>query len=269
MGDFPTDRIFLNSPVRRVENNASDHVVLHLDDGRTDTYDHVILATHGDLALSILGSSATEEEQSVLSCFKTSQNEVVLHSDLTHMPQRRAAWSSWNYLTLSKQSEGYTEMVSLTYNMNILQHIPEDKFGHILVTLNPIHPPNPARTQGRFLYSHPLYTPKAVQAQKRLPEIQNKRGISFAGAWTNYGFHEDGFSSGLKVAQDHLGARIPFIFIDSTLSRGKKPKLSILDYFLRLIIILIQVLVVQSLELLAGVTRQPVDKRLPRKVKQI
>jgi predicted NAD/FAD-binding protein len=252
MKEFPTDHVFLNSPVQRIENNASGRVVLYLEDGRKDTFDHIILGTHGDQALSILGYSATQEERSVLSCFKTSQK---------HMPQRRNACCSWNYMTLSPQSEAYTDMVSLTYNMNTLQHIPEDKFGHILVKLNPLCQPDPALTQGRFLYTHPLYTSNAIQAQKQLRHIQNKRGISYAGAWTNYGFYEDGYSSGLQPAQDYLGAKLPFNFVDSTLSRGKKPKLGIVDYFLRLIVTLIQVFVVQSLELLAGIKRQPVDKR--------
>ena len=170
-------------------------------------------------------------------------------------------------MTLSPQSEAYTDMVSLTYYMNALQHIPENPFGHVLVTLNPLHQPDPALTQGRFLYSHPLYTPKAVQAQKQLRRIQNKRGISYAGAWTNYGFHEDGFSSGLQAAND-LGAKLPFDFVDSTFSRGKKPKLGVVDYFMRLVIILIQVLVIQFLELLAGIKRQPVDKPPLKELKQ-
>lgn len=268
MKDFPSERVFLNSPVQRVENDASGRVVLFLDDGRTDTFDHVILATHGDQALSILGLSATEEERSILSCFKTSQNEVVLHSDLKHMPRRRKAWSSWNYMALSPQTEGYTDMVSLTYNMNTLQHIPEDKFGHVLVTMNPLHPPDPALRQGRFLYSHPLYTQKAVQAQKRLRNIQNKRGISYAGAWTKYGFHEDGFTSGLQAAQEYLGAKLPFDLVDSSLSRGTRPRLTLVDYFVRLVIILIQGLVVRPLELLAGISRQPAGKRRLEEVKQ-
>lgn len=268
MKDFPSQRVFLNSPVQRVENDTSGRVVLFFDDGRTDTFDYVILATHGDQALSILGPSATEEERSILSCFKTSQNEVVLHSDLKHMPQRRKAWSSWNYMALSPQTKGYTDIVSLTYNMNTLQHIPEDKFGHVLVTMNPLHLPDPALTQGRFLYSHPLYTQEAVQAQKRLRNIQNKRGISYAGAWTRYGFHEDGFTSGLQAAQESLGAKLPFDLVDSSLSRGTRPRLTFADYFARLIIVLIQVLLVRPLELLAGVRRQPQVNRRLKEVKQ-
>ncbi|PVH84876.1 FAD/NAD(P)-binding domain-containing protein [Cadophora sp. DSE1049] len=263
MNDIPSDRVFVNSPVQLVNNNANGRVNVHLRDGGIDTFDHVILATHGDQALSILGSSATKEEKAVLSCFKTSRNEVVLHSDIKLMPRKRSAWSSWNYMTLSSQSKTYIDKVSLTYNMNILQHIPESKLGHVLVTMNPLHPPDPALTQGNFVYSHPLYTTEAIQAQKRLPQIHNKRGISFAGAWTNYGFHEDGFNSGLRAAQG-LGAKLPFDFVDSTLSRGTKPKLGVADYLARLLIFFVQVFVIQTLEFLAGSQRGPTRKARKR-----
>lgn len=155
-------------------------------------------------------------------------------------------------MTLSPTQPGYTDTVSLTYNMNELQHIPEDKFGPVLVTLNPLQEPDPALTQGRFEYAHPLYTRKTIRAQQRLDEIQNKRGISFAGAWTNYGFHEDGFTSGLKVARDHLGAKLPFELADATKNRGERPVLGLVDYFVRLVIMLVQVFVVLPLEMLGS-----------------
>lgn len=250
MKGFPPNHLHLKSPVREVSNDENGRVVLHFEDGKTDVFDHVVLATHGDEALSILGRSATEKERAILSRFQTSQNEVILHSDTNLMPRNRGAWSSWNYLTLSSPStsQANIDKVSLTYNMNILQHIPAEPFGDVLVTMNPLQRPRPSTIQGKFWYSHPLYTPEAIQGQKLLGQIQNKRGISYAGAWTNYGFHEDGFSSGLSVAKDHLGAKLPFEFKDSTYSRGKRPEFGLLDHFARLIILLIQIFVVQIAE---------------------
>lgn len=126
--------------------------------------------------------------------------------------------------------------------MNLLQHIPEELYGHILVTLNPLHPPAKGLTQGSWTYHHPLYNSTAIRSQKLLPRIQNTRGISYAGAWTKYGFHEDGFSSGLKVAVEHLGAKLPFDFVDSTFSRGRKPVLGRMDYAVRIVVYSIRIM---------------------------
>jgi len=264
MKGFPPNHLFLNTPVQHVDNGKDGRPRLHLENAKVETFDHVILATHGDQALSIIDTDATLEERSILSCFQTSKNEVALHSDLSLMPQRRKAWSSWNYLTLSSPTEGKANIdkVSLTYNMNILQHIPHNPFGDVLVTLNPLHKPRRDLTRAWYYYNHPLYTPSAVRAQKLLPKIQNKRGISYAGAWTKYGFHEDGFSSGLHVAQEHLGAKLPFEFKDSTYSRGKKPSLGLADHLVRLIIMFLQVFVIQILERFLGSGKQKVKPYL-------
>ena len=159
------------------------------------------------------------------------------------MPVRRIAWSSWNYITETPSTSDHVSTVCLTYNMNILQHIPTSRFGDVLVTLNPLHPPAPSLTQGIWIYHHPLYNAEAVRSQKLLPKIQNRRGISYAGAWTKYGFHEDGFSSGLKVAVEHLGAELPFQFVDSTFSRGRSPVLGWKDYVVRFFVYAVQILV--------------------------
>lgn len=260
MKGLPASHVFLNTPVRSVTNEPDGRVRLHLDGGRSEVYDHVVLATHGDESFDIIKASATEEEKDIMSCFHTSQNDVVLHSDTSLLPSSRKAWASWNYLSLSSlASQASTstviDRVSLTYNMNILQHIPADVFGNVLVTLNPLSEPDVDTVQGRYKYTHPLYTAATVRAQQLLPRIQNKRGISYAGAWTKYGFHEDGFSSGLAVAAQHLGARLPFDFVDSTFSRGRAPEHGVADWLLRIVLWIVQVCLVETVEKLAGISR--------------
>lgn len=249
-----------------------------------DVFEHVILACHGDEILPLLakhtgqsvqteltdGQSSQDRKHSrftksasgvqyvsqteldILSTFETSENVAYLHSDLTYMPTRRKCWTAWNYLVSSTPSKlSNPAGVSLTYCMNILQHLPERTFGPVLVTMNPEHAPDPRLTQGKFVYRHPLYTAEVVRAQKRLESIQNKRGVSYCGAWTKYGFHEDGFSSGLKVAIEHLGAELPFDFVDSTYSRGHKPELGWRDYVLRLFLLVV-LMWIRVLEIVLG-----------------
>lgn len=254
MRDFPPDRLFLNTPVESITNDEDGSVRVHLANDVSEAYDHVILATHGDQAYSIIKATATDTETEIMSSFRTSENVAILHSDTSMMPRRRAAWCSWNYLTKSNPETGARniDQVSLTYNMNILQHIARDVYGDVLVTLNPLCEPDKRTIQGRFRYSHPLYTKSAVRAQELLREIQNRRGVSYAGAWTKYGFHEDGFSSGLRVAVEHLGAKIPFEVKDSTFSRGHRPELKMADRVLRLWILAIQVFLVGVFDMAWG-----------------
>ena len=261
MKGFPKEQVHLSNPVESVRNTQGG-VLLVGKDGRSETFDHVILATHGDTAASIIAAGATAEEMEIMSGFQTSKNTAVLHSDLSLMPKRRLAWSSWNYVTTSPSS-GIQPSVCLTYCMNILQHIPSQTYGNVLVTLNPLHPPAKHLTQGEWTYHHPLYNAAAIRSQEMLPSIQNTRGISYAGAWTKYGFHEDGFSSGLKVVVEHLGADLPFEFVDSTFSRGRRPNLGWADHTLRVIIWLVQAwlsVLIVCLSLLQGHSRN-VERR--------
>jgi predicted NAD/FAD-binding protein len=287
---FPKKRLHVHTSceianiVRPTKQDETD-VALSWIDGKTEkieheSFDHVVLAVHGDEILPLFAKrpegkksresskksrdsskkskhsteksrestetvsssasslhAAEDDEEEILSAFQTTENVCYLHSDLDFMPKRPDVWTSWNYLVNSKPSEeSHPAGVSLTYNMNILQHIPRETFGHVLVTMNPDREPDPELTQGKFIYRHPLYTGEAVLAQQRLETIQNVRGLSYCGAWTKYGFHEDGFSSGLKVAMDHLDAKLPFDFVDSTFSRGTRPILVWQDHVARAIL---------------------------------
>ena len=267
MKGYPPNHIFLSTAVESLTNDDDGRVRVHLENGKSELYDHVIVATHGDQAYALILPEADLEERQILSGFRTSKNTAILHSDLSLMPKSREAWSSWNYITESSASGSNVDQVCLTYNMNILQHIPEEIFGHVLVTLNPLHLPSPNSVQGRYTYSHPLYNSAAIRSQSTLQRIQNTRGISYCGAWTKYGFHEDGFSSGIKVAQDHLGATLPFKFKDSTFSRGRRPVLRFRDVVLRFILLIMQ-LVIEFIEKLFGVQRAE-RERLRTKLRKL
>ncbi len=83
MRDFPKENLHIDTPVKVLRSTENGTVDLTTRDGNTVSYDHVILATHGEQALNIIRPNATEEETNILDAFKTSKNTAVLHSDLS------------------------------------------------------------------------------------------------------------------------------------------------------------------------------------------
>jgi predicted NAD/FAD-binding protein len=198
------DRLRLGCAVTSVQRTPHG-VVVNDSHGRNDTYDHVVIAAHSDQALAML-SDADDRERAVLGAIGYAPNTVYLHRDLRLMPKRRRAWASWNFLRWQRQGAAEND-VAVTYWMNQLQGIDHDK--PLFVSLNPPFEPASELTFGKYICDHPQYNAAAFAAQKRLGEIQGRRHTWFCGAWTGYGFHEDGLRSALAVA-DALGASVPW-----------------------------------------------------------
>lgn len=158
--------------------------------------DHVVLACHSDQALALLGD-ARDDERSVLQSVRYQPNRAVLHTDAACLPARRRAWSAWNYQG-SAAAVGEAPQVCVHYLINQLQPVPFTT--PVIVSLNPIDEPDPASIIDEFSYAHPVFDADAIAAQQRLPGLQGRQHTWFAGAWTGYGFHEDGLKSGLMVA---------------------------------------------------------------------
>lgn len=185
----------LNSPVRRVTREA-DGVTVSTDNS-TGKFDAIVFAGHAPDTLALLGD-ADADEREVLGAFRYQPNKVWLHTDPTLLPRDPKVWSAWNYLA---QSDGdQTRAVCVSYLINKLQPLPFQQ--PVVVTLNPFAPPAPEHTLAVFDYDHPLFDHAAIAAQARVPKLQGQRRSWFAGAWTRYGFHEDGLRSALKVAAD-------------------------------------------------------------------
>jgi predicted NAD/FAD-binding protein len=180
-------------------------VVVHDSHGGSDNYDHVVIASHSDQALAML-ADADDRERTVLGAIGYAPNTLYLHRDVRLMPKRKAAWASWNFLRWQRQGTAEND-VAVTYWMNNLQGI--DNAKPLFVSLNPPFEPASELTFGKYICEHPQYNAAAFAAQKRLGEIQGRRHTWFCGAWTGYGFHEDGLRSGLAVAEA-LGAAAPW-----------------------------------------------------------
>ncbi|HLZ73930.1 NAD(P)/FAD-dependent oxidoreductase [Phenylobacterium sp.] len=185
--------------VRRVAGGAEVADVT----GHVERFDEVVIATHGDTALSLL-DAPTPEERRILSAFKYSRNLTVLHTDATLMPKRKAAWASWNHIGRRNDPEDGC----VTYWMNRLQSLKSAQ--DLLVTLKPTRPIAPEAVIRTEVYEHPLFDAGAIAAQREIWSLQGEHHTWFAGSYFGHGFHEDALQAGLAVAEQLGGVRRPW-----------------------------------------------------------
>jgi len=189
-------------PVRRIARHEGSASVT--TDSDTQHYDQIVLACHADQSLAMI-DSPTDAERTLLGAVGFQDNRAVLHTDPALMPRRRSVWSAWNYL--SRGAADHDQAISVTYWMNALQGLKTAR--PLLVSLNPLVEPDPASILLTRHYTHPRFDTAAMDAQERLPAIQGTDRLWFAGAWTGWGFHEDGIASAVRIATA-LGLAIPW-----------------------------------------------------------
>ena len=182
------------TPVRRVARLRGGGVDVATDAG-TSRFDAVVLACHSDQSLALL-ADASDDERSVLGAVRYHHNRAVLHTDAGVLPRRKRAWAAWNY-TRAASHGSEQAAVCLHYLLNRLQPLPFST--PLIVSLNPVSEPAAATVHAEFHYAHPVFDHAAIAAQQRLPMLQGRRDTWYCGAWTGYGFHEDGLRSGLAV----------------------------------------------------------------------
>lgn len=187
------DRIHTNAPVAAIRRTPAG-VSLDFAAGHTRDFDHVVVACHADHALALLRDPSPLETE-VLSAFPFQTNRTLLHTDGRVLPRRRRARASWNYHRTADSDRRAT----VTYNMNLLQSLAADRSYN--VTLNEEDAVDPASVLASFDDAHPVFRPGRDAAQKRHHELINHRAVSYCGAYWGFGFHEDGVTSALRVAE--------------------------------------------------------------------
>ncbi|MGQ2980684.1 MAG: NAD(P)/FAD-dependent oxidoreductase [Polaromonas sp.] len=193
----------LNTPVQRITRDVGllrggVTLVAH---GQSETFDKVVLAAHSDQSLALLADAAPDE-RAVLGAIGYQPNRAVLHTDTSVLPANKLAWAAWNYERAPDRQRESTQ-VCLHYLLNMLQPLPFEQ--SVVISLNPVQPIRPDQVLGEFDYAHPVFDAAAIRAQQALPALQGRQHSYFCGAWTGYGFHEDGLKSGLEAARLVLG----------------------------------------------------------------
>jgi len=189
----------LNTQVLRVERDAQGVRVLTAQHG-WERFDKLVLATHSDQSLALL-SGPSGQEREILGAIRYHANRAVLHTDTSVLPRNQRAWAAWNY-ERGRQRGEQEGNVCLHYLLNLLQPLPWQQ--SVVVSLNPAREIARSKVMGEFDYAHPVFDLAAIQAQAGVPMLQGRQHTYFCGAWTGYGFHEDGLRSGLGVARQLL-----------------------------------------------------------------
>jgi predicted NAD/FAD-binding protein len=199
------DDVRMDAQIQSVKRRP-DGVTVTSADGE-EQFDHVVMACHSDETLALL-ADVTADERRVLEAIRYLPNTAVLHTDRRLLPDRKRAWASWNYhADYHNEASRNNSPVSLTYLLNKLQPLPFTS--PVMVTMNPLQTIDPTKVIKTINYEHPLFLAESVGAKRDLRKLQGINNTWFAGAWTRYGFHEDGLMSGIAVARA-LGAKTPW-----------------------------------------------------------
>ncbi|PKX92700.1 uncharacterized protein P174DRAFT_421749 [Aspergillus novofumigatus IBT 16806] len=280
---FPSHRVHVKTRVTGISQSTKERFVLITSDGQKAHFDHLIFAISANEIQRILGATPTTEETEILQKLRTARHIMVLHSDPPFATDFDQSWPASSFIVTSwdrsnkdrpgDPSDNITPRTCLTCVMNDGQNMPIQHFGPVLITLDPFAPPHPLLVAGVWEFTDLEISTDTLQALRSLPAIQNKRGLSFCLSWTGRGFLEDAVTSGLTVAVERLGAKVPFAFEHhpDLLDATDLPQLhlTLTDHLIRTLLSLLRfyVLVIQISLILLGALRGSLKNKicLPRK----
>ena len=187
--------------VLRVNTSQNGDQVEVISQSGTAHFNEVIMACHSDQTLDLV-HGIDQQARNILAAIPYQKNRALLHTDIRFLPEAKRCWAAWNYTAKSGDKPNTKQHVSVNYLINRLQPLPAQlQDTQIIVSLNPSEEPDPKLVHQEIHYSHPVFDMNAIQAQKELPLIQGSSSIWYCGAWTGFGFHEDGLRSGELVAE--------------------------------------------------------------------
>jgi uncharacterized protein len=157
-------------------------VQLQLDDGSSERFDHLVLATQANQALRLL-ADASPDEATALAGFQYTPVQVLTHSDAALMPARRRDWSPVN-LWVDPAAEGAESTIWVNAVQPVLQGAPE-----VFQTVGPLRTVDPARVLGEARFERPVVDARSEQALALLQQLQAEPGrrVWFCGSYAQAG----------------------------------------------------------------------------------
>jgi predicted NAD/FAD-binding protein len=208
ISDILGDRLKLSSPISTVR-EVADGLEVVQNDGQIFNFDHVLFATHADVALSLIADPDPDQER-LLGAFEYVNIESVMHQD-TNVLEGNAATEEYLEFRAAPKTDPSEEHVfrgSLTRYANRL--FPNKASERpLLVTFDPFMTIKEEAVLCRQTWKLPKLRPVDMLVKTQLKSIQGRRGIYFCGTDTSFTGHEGAIVSGL-VAACHLGAEYPF-----------------------------------------------------------
>lgn len=191
-----------STPVRGIRQDEAG--VQLTSDAGIERFDQVVLATHADVALSMMENPTPAQQR--LEVFHYSPTSVVLHTDRSCMPVDVDSWRSWNYGRIS--TDGSIRAWAVYY-LNRLQAF--DSKTDYFVSIEYPNEIEPQSVIAEFEFTHPIVSMPVRRIQHELHGICRDPAspVVFAGSYVHsttlgpdlVGSHEAACDSGFEAAE--------------------------------------------------------------------
>ena len=162
------------------------------------SFDHAIIATNPDQAISLL-EDAAQDEARPYSELTSRPVRLVVHQDAQLMPADRATWGGYNYVVAHEPAPDVRRTVTLYCNrlQNLSASVPD-----VFVTMNPLKEPDADKIITDRRFAHPVIGDTDHAAAQRLDAIQGKRRTWYCGGYLREPFvHGQAYRCGVETAE--------------------------------------------------------------------
>lgn len=209
------DKVEFQSKIKTVKRNQKE-VVLIMENGTEEKFDHVVFGCNADQALALL-EEPTALERQLLGVWKYREGEIIVHRDHSSFPARDLI-QAYTYLYTRDQNGNLNTSVSGALHFE--HQVPDES--DLISTQHPNFPIRKDLTEFQTVLRTPIFSFESVEAIEKMPMLNGTMNSYYCGSHFGYGLHNDAIRSAMTVA-NLLGVETP-----CTSEKNQRPSLSTL-----------------------------------------